>query len=171
MDKTAAITIIESLANGRDPFTGEQFPNESALQNADVVRALYFALSKIYGYQFDTILHYEIDDPVKSEQEKLWQEYREIVKYKDPYNYMDADEKEDFPDVKGIEEDYYEDDDPYDYYNKDYEDAMDDIRQEIYENMEDYARSEEEGWYYPNSEGSWEDNLPGNWGQTTASGS
>ena len=162
MDKTAAIAIIESLANGRDPFTGEQFPNESALQNANVVRALYFALSKIYAYQSDTILHYEIDDLVKSEQEKMWKEYREIVKYKDPYNYMDADGKEDFSDVEEIEEDYYEDDEPYDYYNKDYEDAMDDIRQEIYENMEDYARSEEAGWYYPNSEGSWEDNLSGN---------
>ena len=43
MDKSKAITIIEALANGTDPLTGEIFPPESPYQNAEVVRALFMA--------------------------------------------------------------------------------------------------------------------------------
>jgi hypothetical protein len=43
MDKSKAITIIEALANGTDPLTGEIFPPASPYQQIDVVRALFRA--------------------------------------------------------------------------------------------------------------------------------
>ena len=43
MDKSKAITIMEALANGTDPLTGEIFPPESPYQNVEVVRALFMA--------------------------------------------------------------------------------------------------------------------------------
>jgi len=43
MDKSKAITIIEALANGTDPITGEIFPPNSPYQQVDVVRALFMA--------------------------------------------------------------------------------------------------------------------------------
>ncbi|MGB8489821.1 MAG: hypothetical protein WCE64_02065 [Bacteroidales bacterium] len=39
MDKLKAITIIEALANGTDPMTGEVFPSDSPYQQVEVVRA------------------------------------------------------------------------------------------------------------------------------------
>jgi len=43
MDKLKAITIIEALASGTDPLTGEIFPPESPYQHVEVVRALFMA--------------------------------------------------------------------------------------------------------------------------------
>ena len=44
MERDQAKLIIRSLADGRDPSTGEQFPPNSLYQQADTVRALYVAL-------------------------------------------------------------------------------------------------------------------------------
>ncbi|WP_330927476.1 hypothetical protein [Candidatus Sororendozoicomonas aggregata] len=44
MDKEKAISIIESLANGVDPVTGEIFPSNSPYNHPDVIRALFFIL-------------------------------------------------------------------------------------------------------------------------------
>ncbi len=41
MDVDQAIVIVQKLADGVDPTTGERFPAESAYQNADTVRALH----------------------------------------------------------------------------------------------------------------------------------
>lgn len=43
MDNERALDIINALASGIDPFTGEVFPQESALQNPETVRALFLA--------------------------------------------------------------------------------------------------------------------------------
>ncbi|MEQ1663516.1 MAG: hypothetical protein ABL877_12560 [Thiobacillus sp.] len=43
MDKTRALEIIDSLAAGIDPFSGEILPENSTLQHPDVVRALFTA--------------------------------------------------------------------------------------------------------------------------------
>lgn len=43
MDKNRALEIINSLAAGVDPITGEVFPAESALQHPNIVRALFLA--------------------------------------------------------------------------------------------------------------------------------
>jgi len=43
MDNSQARLIIEALADGIDPVTGEVFPRDSALQNPDVIRALFLA--------------------------------------------------------------------------------------------------------------------------------
>lgn len=43
MDRTHALEIIDSLAAGVDPFTGEILPENSTLQHPDVVRALFAA--------------------------------------------------------------------------------------------------------------------------------
>ena len=47
MDIAKAKEIIRSLADGRDPATGEQFPPNSPYQQADTVRALFMALDAI----------------------------------------------------------------------------------------------------------------------------
>ena len=47
MDVAAARRIIECLADGLDPISGESFPAGSPLQNPDVVRALHVALSAL----------------------------------------------------------------------------------------------------------------------------
>ena len=49
MDKTAALQIIQQLANGTDPHTGEVFGAESPYQHPDTVRALFFALHELNG--------------------------------------------------------------------------------------------------------------------------
>ncbi len=43
MDQTRALEIINALAAGIDPLTGEVFPEHSTLQHPDVVRALFLA--------------------------------------------------------------------------------------------------------------------------------
>jgi hypothetical protein len=44
MDHPKALTILQTLSNGIDPFTGESFPAGSPYQHPDVVRALYEAV-------------------------------------------------------------------------------------------------------------------------------
>ena len=49
MDKIAALQIIQQLANGTDPHTGEVFRADSPYQHPDTVRALFFALRELNG--------------------------------------------------------------------------------------------------------------------------
>jgi len=44
MNVDEAIAIIQKLADGIDPTTGERFSSDSTYQNADTVRALHLAL-------------------------------------------------------------------------------------------------------------------------------
>lgn len=44
MEPDRAIEIVQSLADGVDPFTDESFPSSSPYQQADTVRALHLAL-------------------------------------------------------------------------------------------------------------------------------
>ena len=44
MEPDRAIEIVQALADGVDPFTGERFPPGSPYQQADTVRALHLAL-------------------------------------------------------------------------------------------------------------------------------
>ncbi len=43
MDKSRALEIINILASGADPLTGEVFPPEHAIQHPEIIRALYVA--------------------------------------------------------------------------------------------------------------------------------
>lgn len=47
MDSPRAIELLRSLADGRDPFTGQPFPADSPYQQADTVRALYLAIEAL----------------------------------------------------------------------------------------------------------------------------
>lgn len=47
MKADRAKEIIRSLADGRDPATGEQFPPNSPYQQADTVRALFMAVDAL----------------------------------------------------------------------------------------------------------------------------
>ena len=47
MEQARAVEIIQSLAAGIDPFTGEVFGAASTLQNPEVVRALFVALAAL----------------------------------------------------------------------------------------------------------------------------
>ena len=44
MEASEALKIIESLADGVDPYTGELFPHDSPYQNPQTVRALFLAI-------------------------------------------------------------------------------------------------------------------------------
>ncbi|MDV6254366.1 hypothetical protein [Vibrio sp. EA2] len=44
MDQESAYPIIDALANGIDPNTGECFPDDSPYNNPDVIRALFYVL-------------------------------------------------------------------------------------------------------------------------------
>ncbi|WCE28467.1 hypothetical protein [Vibrio sp. SCSIO 43137] len=44
MDNEKAYSIIDALANGIDPSTGEYFPEDSPYNNPDVIRALFYVL-------------------------------------------------------------------------------------------------------------------------------
>ena len=44
METDRAIEIVQRLADGVDPFTGERFPSDSPYQQAGTVRALHLAL-------------------------------------------------------------------------------------------------------------------------------
>lgn len=44
MEAEQAHEIIQALADGKDPYTGETLPTSSVYQHADTVRALYLAL-------------------------------------------------------------------------------------------------------------------------------
>jgi len=43
MNETQALQIVDSLANGIDPETGQAYPRESPYQSASVIRALFVA--------------------------------------------------------------------------------------------------------------------------------
>ena len=47
MERDRAKEIIQALADGVDPYTGEHFPADGPYQRADTVRALYAALEVI----------------------------------------------------------------------------------------------------------------------------
>ena len=49
MQLDRAKEIIQALADGVDPFTGETFPADGPYQRADTVRALYTALEALEG--------------------------------------------------------------------------------------------------------------------------
>ena len=49
MDTARALEIIQSLAAGIDPLTGENFKSSNSLQNPDVVRALFIAAAALQG--------------------------------------------------------------------------------------------------------------------------
>jgi hypothetical protein len=44
MDQDKALSIVQSLSNGVDPFTGRPFDPDSPYQHPDVVRALFQAV-------------------------------------------------------------------------------------------------------------------------------
>jgi hypothetical protein len=47
MERSEAIQIVQTLADGRDPRTGEPFPSDSPYQSAQVTRALFFAIRSL----------------------------------------------------------------------------------------------------------------------------
>jgi hypothetical protein len=49
MEQAAALKIIQQLANGTDPHTGEIFRADSPYQHPDTVRALFVALRALEG--------------------------------------------------------------------------------------------------------------------------
>jgi hypothetical protein len=49
MENARAVEVIKSLAAGIDPYTGEVFQAGSTLQNPEVVRALFVAVTAMEG--------------------------------------------------------------------------------------------------------------------------
>ena len=55
MELEKAISIIKALADGVDPYTGEQYPVDSPYQSPDSVRALVTAIAALEKQQKTTI--------------------------------------------------------------------------------------------------------------------
>ncbi len=49
MDRLQTLTILNALANGIHPATGQQFPADSPYQHPDTVRALFSAVRALEG--------------------------------------------------------------------------------------------------------------------------
>lgn len=49
MERQETLRIVNALANGIDPATGEQFGNDSPYQRPDTIRALYEAVKALEG--------------------------------------------------------------------------------------------------------------------------
>jgi hypothetical protein len=49
MEKQAALHIVQALAQGVDPHSGETFPADSPYQHPDTVRALFQAVQALTG--------------------------------------------------------------------------------------------------------------------------
>lgn len=49
MEHTQALAILDALAGGVDPISGESFPADSPYQHPDVVRALFHAVRLLSG--------------------------------------------------------------------------------------------------------------------------
>lgn len=62
MDKNKTIEILEALASGCSPTTGEVIENESVLNERDVIRALQIAIDNLKTNQPQVISEIEIDE-------------------------------------------------------------------------------------------------------------
>jgi hypothetical protein len=66
MDTNKTIKILEALASGCSPTTGEMINNESILNERDVIRALQIAIDKLKNVDDETQTEIEIsDDDIK----------------------------------------------------------------------------------------------------------
>ena len=54
MELEKAISIIQALSDGVDPYTGEQYPSDSPYQMPDTVRALALAVTALEKQQIST---------------------------------------------------------------------------------------------------------------------
>ena len=62
MDRNKTIEILEALASGCSPTTGEMIENESVLNERDVIRALQIAIDNLKTNEPQTISDVEIDE-------------------------------------------------------------------------------------------------------------
>jgi len=62
MDRNRTIEILEALASGCSPTTGEMLENESVLNERDVIRALQIAIDNLKTDEPQTISNVEIDE-------------------------------------------------------------------------------------------------------------
>ena len=70
MELEKAISIIKALSDGVDPYTGEQYPEDSPYQSADTVRALIAAIAALEKQQKSTIRQQSLPGSAG----KLWDE-------------------------------------------------------------------------------------------------
>jgi len=144
-----AIQILQELALGRNPDTGEPLESDSVLNDVRVASALFLAVQQL-GAGFDAPFHKSVD-------QDLWDEYCALRFYEDPE--FPGDEEEEYDD-SSLATEYDNGDDGHDFEEPGPDDDdIELIRQEMYEDQENYAKSEEDGWFYPDSEGGWEDNI------------
>jgi hypothetical protein len=76
MENSKATQILEALANGIDPISGEVLPSEHFLQHPDIIRSLFLAsqvmkgkITKIKGHRLNEGARWtnEEDEQVKNE--------------------------------------------------------------------------------------------------------
>jgi hypothetical protein len=156
MDRNKTIAILKSLANGIDPVSHNPLPSDSGIHAPSVIRALNFAVLEVMGEPEIELPEDESKWKLLTQENALWDEYCEAKMNEDPYEFLwfIEEQDEDTADEEiGVSEQYYEDE--QDYSDSEFEETL----SEFHEDQDNAARSEDEGWYYPDSEGSWEDNL------------
>lgn len=88
MEVIRAVEIIESLADGKDPYTGEPLPASNVFQQADTVRALYLALDGLS--KLKRTKERKANEPPNSGQPWTTEEEQEVLRQFDAK--MDVDE-------------------------------------------------------------------------------
>ncbi len=78
MEKLKALEIIQLLADGTNPFTGEEFPPESPYQHPQIIRALFAAVDVLKKHpkhiQRQKDLPENAGKPWPTEEDKLLEE-------------------------------------------------------------------------------------------------
>lgn len=74
MNFEKAIQILEALASGCSPLTGELIPNDNILNDRDVIRALQFAIDNLQKDQAEKSTDIEIDESDIQEALQLFKE-------------------------------------------------------------------------------------------------
>ncbi len=180
MNKERTLEILRALADGIDPFKKIPVADDNVLQNPEVIRALHSAIFTIVGIAHEREIETQnTENQGKSHLEtSAYGHQQPEVNYRgDRNNFLETDSEpsdlllEDNTKSESYCLDNLEDED-----EDEDEDAIvaiienaaldwDDqqtrelLLSELFDDRENFARSEEDGWYYPDTEGSWEDNL------------
>ena len=77
MEPDRAIEIVQALADGVDPYTGERFPSDSPYQQADTVSALHLALEGLTKLRRSTARKTGPGRPWTEDEEKVKRHFEE----------------------------------------------------------------------------------------------
>ena len=75
MNTATALKIVSALADGSDPFSGQRIPDSCVLHNAEVVRALFFAIAQLKALKLEEATLCELQSSISTKLQWSWEEY------------------------------------------------------------------------------------------------